>query len=80
MDEAAHKDRRVRPNRVVKAERVGSQGKGPARKLGKTETYGERKARLAAQGRDLDTERRARRNARVSRRPVRTSAIDSDAA
>lgn len=55
------------PNAVMKAERTGYQGKGAARKLGKaltTETYGERKARLAAQGRDLDAERRQRRQVR----------------
>ncbi len=54
------------PNKVVKAERVGYQGKGPARKLGKTETYGERKARLAAQGRDLNAERRTKRRLRLA--------------
>jgi len=49
------------PNDVLKAERLGYQGRGPARKLGRRESYRERKARLAAQGRDLAAERRARR-------------------
>jgi integrase len=49
------------PNDVMKAERTGYQGRGPARKLGKRETYLERKARLTAEGRDLAAERRASR-------------------
>jgi integrase len=49
------------PNDVMKAERKGYQGKGPARKIGRRETHHERKARLAAQGRDLAAERRWRR-------------------
>ena len=49
------------PNQVMHGQRVGFQGKGQARRLGKQETYKERKARLAAQGRDLNAERRARR-------------------
>jgi integrase len=54
------------PNEVMKPERTGYQGKGQARKLGdrKPETYAQRKARLAAQGRDLDAERRLRRQER----------------
>jgi hypothetical protein len=44
------------PNTIMKAERTGYQGKGPSRKLGKRESYHERKARLAAQGRDLNAE------------------------
>lgn len=51
------------PNDVMKAERIGYQGRGPARKLGKRESYRDRKARLAAQGRDLAAERRERRQA-----------------
>ena len=53
------------PNSVMQVERVGYQGKGPARKLRTHETYSERKARLAAQGRDLDAERRAKRRLKV---------------
>jgi hypothetical protein len=49
------------PNDVMKAERTGYQGRGPARKLGRRETYRARKARFAAQGRDLKAERRQRR-------------------
>ena len=41
------------PNDVMTAERNGFQGKGPARRLGRQETYRERKARLAAAGRVL---------------------------
>lgn len=49
-------------NSVMKVERTGYQGRGPARRLGKkSESYAERKARLAALGRDLDAERRRRR-------------------
>jgi len=48
------------PNDVMKVERTGYQGRGPARKLGRGETYRARKARLAAQGRDLVAERRQR--------------------
>ena len=51
------------PNDVMKAERIGYQGRGEARKLGKRESYADRKARLAAQGRDLAAERRQRREA-----------------
>jgi integrase len=49
------------PNEIIKADRTGYQGRGPARKLGKRETHRQRKARLAAQGRDLAAERRRRR-------------------
>jgi len=49
------------PNDIMKAHRAGYQGQGPARKLGRRETYEERKARLGAQGRDLRAERRRRR-------------------
>jgi integrase len=49
------------PNDVMKPERNGFQGKGVARRLGRRETYRERKARLAAEGRDLNAERRKRR-------------------
>ena len=52
------------PNAVMKAERNGFQGKGPARRLGRPETYRERKARLAAEGRDLGAERRQLRQRR----------------
>jgi integrase len=55
------------PNTVTKAERRGYQGKGAARRLDRVETYAERKARLAAQGRDLNAERRAARAARQVR-------------
>jgi hypothetical protein len=43
----------------------GFQGKGPARRLGKRETYRQRKARLKAAGRDLSGERRLRRQERA---------------
>jgi site-specific recombinase XerD len=49
------------PNDVMKAERKGYQGNGPARKIGRRETHHERKARLASQGRDLAAERRLQR-------------------
>jgi integrase len=49
------------PNEVMKAKRMGFQGKGSARRLGKQETYRERKARLTAAGRSLSVERRQRR-------------------
>jgi hypothetical protein len=52
------------PNEIMKAERKGFQGKGAARRLGYSESYAERKARLATQGRDLDAERRLARAAR----------------
>ena len=45
----------------MKAERIGYQGRGQARKLGRRESYRERKARLAAQGRDLAAERHQKR-------------------
>jgi hypothetical protein len=60
------------PNEIMNVERTGYQGRGPARRLGKAqtaETYAERKARLAAQGRDLAAERRQQREAR-KRRPL----------
>jgi len=41
------------PNDVMKAERTGYQGREPAPKIEKRESYRERKARLAADGRDL---------------------------
>ena len=57
------------PNEVMKAERTGYQGKGAARRLGgASQTYAQRKARLAEQGRDLNAERRAQRRRRISRR------------
>jgi integrase len=49
------------PNAVMKGQRNGFQGKGSARRLGTAKSYHDRKARLAAQGRDLDAERRQRR-------------------
>jgi integrase len=55
------------PNRIMAADRTGYQGKGTARRLGKHETYRERKARLAAAGRDLNAERRRGRRSGVSR-------------
>ena len=42
-------------------ERNGFQGKGPARRFARRETYRQRKARLTAEGRDLNAERRLRR-------------------
>jgi integrase len=54
------------PISVMKVQRLGYQGKGPARKLGRRETYRERKARLAAQGRDLGAERRRSRQRRLA--------------
>jgi integrase len=51
------------PNDVMKAERIGYQGRGPARKIGRRESYRERKARLAARGRDFAAERREQRKA-----------------
>jgi integrase len=49
------------PNDVMKPDRKGYQGRGAARRLGRRESYKERKARLAAQGRDLSAERRESR-------------------
>jgi integrase len=62
------------PNLVMKAERTGFQGKGPARRLGRRETYRERKARLAAQGRDLGAERRQLRQRRQNAARLRLAA------
>jgi integrase len=62
------------PNAVMKAERTGFQGKGPARRLGKPETYRERKARLAAEGRDLGAERRQLRQRRQKAARLRLAA------
>jgi hypothetical protein len=56
------------PNDVMKVERKAYQGKGPTRKLGKRETHGQRKARLAANGRDLAAERRQHRQATAQTR------------
>ena len=55
----------------MKSERTGYQGKGPARKLGKRETYAQRQARLAAQGRDLGAERRESRRRRLGKSPLK---------
>jgi len=49
------------PNQVMKSERKGYQGKGPARRLNGQEAYADRKNRLAAVGRDLNAERRSHR-------------------
>jgi excisionase family DNA binding protein len=46
------------PNEIMKVKRTGFQGKGAARRLATPETYRQRKARLAAEGRDLAAERR----------------------
>ena len=54
----------------MRAERTGYQGRGAARKLGKREGYQERKARLAAQGRDLGAERRELRRRRLATEPL----------
>lgn len=53
------------PNRAIKVERKGYQGKGPARRVGHKETWRERSERLAAAGRDLVTEHRERRRSRA---------------
>ncbi len=53
------------PNEVMKPERNGFQGKGPARRIGRRETYRQRKDRLAAEGRDLAAERRQLRQERI---------------
>jgi integrase len=53
------------PNDVMRDERSGYQGNGPARRTGHVESYGERKARLAAMGRDLAAERQEQRRARL---------------
>ena len=53
------------PNEIMKPERKGFQGKGSGRRLGKRETYRQRKARLARTGRDLSAERRLRRQERA---------------
>ena len=62
------------PNQVMKAERNGYQGKGSARRLSKRETYRQRKARLAAGGRDLSAERREARRRRLAARPQASAA------
>jgi hypothetical protein len=59
------------PNEVMKPERTGYQGKGSARRLGRRESYRERKDRLAAQGRDLAAERLALRRRRTARMGLR---------
>jgi integrase len=56
------------PNEVMKAERKGYQGNGIARRISRRESYRERKARLAAQGRDLCAERRENRRRRSTTR------------
>lgn len=58
------------PNDVMKAKRNGYQGKGAARRLGGQESYQQRKARLAAQGRDLAGERRQQRERSRARRSL----------
>ena len=68
------------PNLVLNGERNGYQGKGAARKLGKSETYRARKARLAARGRDLLAERRSRRLALMARENASNRAVEGDAA
>ena len=45
------------PNTVMKTERQGYQGKGPARRIGKRQTHSERNPRPAAQDLDLAVER-----------------------
>jgi hypothetical protein len=62
------------PNMVLKADRSGFQGKGQARRLGRPETYRERKVRLAAAGRDLGAERRQLRQQRRKSARVRLAA------
>ncbi len=62
------------PNAVMKAERSGFQGKGPARRLGRAEPYRERKARLAAEGRDLGAERSELRQRRQKGARIRLAA------
>jgi hypothetical protein len=61
------------PNEVMKPVRTGYQGKGRARRLGRCESYRERKDRLAAQGRDLAAERRAERRRRTTQRALRVA-------
>src|SRR6266511_2663783 len=61
-------------NAVMKAERSGFQGKGPARRLGRAEPYRERKARLAAEGRDLGAERSELRQRRQKGARIRLAA------
>jgi integrase len=59
------------PNRVMKVPRSGYQGKGVARRLRRSETWEQRRMRLAAAGRDLvrehrEQQQRLRESARVS--------------
>jgi hypothetical protein len=58
------------PNQVMKSERKGYQGKGPARRLDGQEAYADRKNRLAAVGRDLNAERRSHRRQSTSNVPI----------
>jgi integrase len=62
------------PNMVLKVDRSGFQGKGQARRLGRPETYRERKVRLAAAGRDLGAERRQLRQQRRKSARIRLAA------
>lgn len=62
------------PNDIMRSQRKGYQGNGIARRLGRQESYGERKARLAAQGRDLSAERRENRRRKSAARRHRTAA------
>lgn len=68
------------PNDVMKTKRNGYQGKGAARRVGTNETYRQRKARLAAAGRDLGAERRRLRLERIAgqRRSPRTRSDHPD--
>ena len=55
------------PCDVLLTERKGYQGKGGARRLARRETWAQRKARLAALGRDLEAEHRERQRERLAR-------------
>jgi hypothetical protein len=57
-----HELRRIlgfNPVEVLRAEREGYQGKGPERRVGRRETWADRRLRLQAAGRDLAAEHRA---------------------
>lgn len=61
------------------AERNGYQGKGSARRLGRSETWSQRKARLAAAGRDLVEEHRKRQRVQRERATVNSAAATASA-
>ena len=63
------------PADVLRDERKGYQGKGPARRTGRRETWSERRERLKGNGRDLVAEHRAAQRRRRLTAQVRRDAL-----